>query len=207
MGMPTNGNGNLPINYKSAKIEYLSDDQLNALTQSFMDFFENGVGMLRKKRGRYWIVYLFLRFTGARLNEVLSIDDNTDIDFRNYEVKLITLKQRSKTFRIVPVPSQAISELATYLAQFPDAKGKVFKLIDRNFRVIFSKLGKKAGIPKDLAHPHILRHTRALELLRAGVPVTAVQALLGHASLTTTAIYLRLSGQEIKWILKEKGLI
>ena len=52
---------------------------------------------------------------------------------------------------------------------------------------------KHNGIPKELAHPHILRHTRAIELLRAGVPVTVVQDLLGHSALTTTAVYLRIS--------------
>ncbi|WP_456324098.1 tyrosine-type recombinase/integrase, partial [Desulfonauticus submarinus] len=61
--------------------------------------------------------------------------------------------------------------------------------------------------PRKLAHPHILRHTRAIELLRNGVPVTIVQDILGHSALTTTAIYLRISGQEAKGILKEKGLI
>ncbi|PMP92696.1 MAG: site-specific integrase [Desulfurella sp.] len=199
-------NGNLPMNYKTAKIEYLSEEQLNTLTQAFMDYYDKSI-KYRKARGKYWLTYLFLRFTGARLNEVLSINDNTDVDFRNSEVKLVTLKQRNKTFRIVPLPNQVISELATYLAQYPSEKGKVFKILDCNFRRRFYLIGEKAGLPKNLSHPHILRHTRAIELLRAGVPVTAVQALLGHSSLTTTAIYLRLSGQEIKWILKEKGLI
>ena len=43
--------------------------------------------------------------------------------------------------------------------------------------------------------------------LRAGVPVTIVQDILGHSALTTTAVYLRMSGQEAKGILREKGLI
>ncbi|CAD7775508.1 Tyrosine recombinase XerD [Candidatus Methanoperedenaceae archaeon GB37] len=63
---------------------------------------------------------------------------------------------------------------------------------------MFYERAKEADIPKDLAHPHILRHTRAIELLRAGVPVTIVQDLLGHSALTTTAVYLRISGQEAR---------
>ena len=55
-------------------------------------------------------------------------------------------------------------------------------------------------------HPHTLRHTRAVELLNAGIPVTAVQDLLGHSSLLTTAQYLRLSGQDIENMLRGKGL-
>ena len=37
--------------------------------------------------------------------------------------------------------------------------------------------------------------------------VTIVQDLLGHSSLNTTAIYLRMSSQEAKMILKDRGLI
>ena len=198
----------MSLAYKNTKIAYLSEDQLNAITQEFMDYYDKSDKNYRKKRGRYWIAFLFLKHSGARLNEVLSIDDNTDIDFRNSEVKLITLKQKKKTFRIVPLPANIISEVATFIAQFPDTKGTVFKgLKDSNFRKKFYELSQKAGLPKDISHPHILRHTRAIDLLKAGVPVTVVQDLLGHSSLTTTAIYLRISAQEAKWILKEKGFI
>jgi site-specific recombinase XerD len=57
------------------------------------------------------------------------------------------------------------------------------------------------------SHPHVLRHTRAMEMVRAGVPLTIVQQILGHANLNTTAVYLQFSGQEAKAILKERGLI
>jgi molybdate transport system regulatory protein len=86
-------------------------------------------------------------------------------------------------------------------------KGKVFKMTPMSFRRMFYLRCGEAGITGEVNHPHILRHTRAIELLRGGVPVTVVQDLLGHASLTTTAIYLRLSGQEAKSILKDKGFL
>ena len=150
-----------------------------------------------------------MRFSGARLGEVLAINDAIDIGFRNSEIKLKTLKRHhpGDHSRIVPVPSNVISEIATYLAEFPGQKGKIFKLDPGNFRRVFYARSKEAGIPKKLGHPHILRHSFAIELLKAGVPVTLVQDLLGHSSLNTTAIYLRISGQEARSILKEKGLI
>jgi len=74
---------------------------------------------------------LFLRYTGARISEVLNIDESRDIDFKN----------------------------------------------------------------------------SAIELLRAGIPVTAVQQLLGHAGLNTTAMYLKYSNIEIHGIMKTKGLL
>jgi len=75
------------------------------------------------------------------------------------------------------------------------------------FFLIYYIICQRAKIPQQLSHPHILRHTRAIELLRSGVPVTIVQDLLGHSSLNATAIYLRMSSQEAKMILKDRGLI
>jgi integrase len=199
-------NNHLPLNNQKTNISYLSPDQLDKLTESFLEYYEESE-RYRKARGRLWIVYLFLRYTGARLNEVLGINDTTDIDFRNNEVKIATLKQKKQIFRIVPIHIKAISELMLYLSQYPYMKGKIFKITDRGFQLGFKNICQIAKIPLELSHPHILRHTRAIELLRSGVPVTIVKDLLGHSSLNTTAIYLRMSAQEAKMILKDKGLI
>jgi len=199
-------NNHLPLNNQKTNISYLSPDQLDKLTESFLEYYEESE-RYRKARGRLWIVYLFLRYTGARLNEALGINDTTDIDFRNNEVKIATLKQKKQIFRIVPIHTKAISELMLYLSQYPYMKGKIFKITDRGFQLGFKNVCQIAKIPLELSHPHILRHTRAIELLRSGVPVTIVKDLLGHSSLNTTAIYLRMSAQESKMILKDKGLI
>lgn len=189
-------------------IKYLTEAQVNALTEVWQSWFDDTkTAGKRKQRGRYWLTFLFLRFTGARIGEVLAINDDVDVNFRTAEVKIHTLKRKKGTTRTVFVPSEVIAELATYLAEFPDMRGKVFKIQHANFRKKFYELAAKAGIPRDLAHPHVLRHTRAIEMLRAGVPVTIVQNQLGHAYLTTTAVYLRISGVEARQILKDKGLL
>ena len=196
--------GNIP--------NYLTESQLNNLIATFQAWYDDKSisNTKRRIRGRYWIVFLTLRFTGARISEVINIK-HEDIDFRNAEIRLITLKRHNPKkrgqYRIVPVPSNLTSEIANYIVEFPHMRDKVFKIDRSNFNKAFKERCLEAGIPKELAHPHILRHTRAIELLRAGVPVTIVQDLLGHSALTTTAIYLKISGQEAKGILKEKGLI
>ena len=200
-----------PIKVSSTPVQYLTEVQANSLTEAFEVWFDKSPSKAKRKiRGRYWLAYLVLRFTGARIGEVLRIDDTTDIDFRNAEIKLITLKRQNgkrKATRIVPVAANVTSEIATYIAEFPEQRGRVFRLDQGNFRRIFYDRAEEAGLPKELSHPHILRHTRAVELLRAGVPVTIVQDMMGHSALTTTAIYLKISGQEAKGILREKGLI
>ena len=195
---------------RTAAIQYLTEDQVNSLTGAFQEWYDSSPTKAKRiSRGRYWLTFLVLRFTGARLGEVLSLDDKIDIDFRNTEIRLITLKRHNSKAqtRVVPVPGNVTSEIATYIAEFPSQRGIVFKLDQGNFRRIFYDRAGAVNIPNDTAHPHILRHTRAIELLRAGVPVTVVQDILGHSALTTTAIYLKMSGQEAKGILKDKGLI
>ena len=195
---------------RTAAIQYLTETQVNSLTGAFQEGHDSSPTKAKRKlRGLYWLTFLVLRYTGARFGEALSIDEKIDIDFRNTGIRLIPLKRhnsRTQT-RIVPVPGNVINEIASYIAEFPDQKGIVFKLDQGNFRRIFYGRARTVDIPKDAAHPHILRHTRAIELLRASVPVTVVQDILVHSALTTTAIYLKIPGQEAKEILKDKGLI
>jgi len=191
---------------------HLNEDQLNKLTLKFQEFFDSASGSKSARtRGKYFLVYLILRYTGARISEVTALDDQRDIDYRSGDITLRVLKRRqagSKPPRkMSPVPLQAVNELARYLAQYPEMRGKVFNIDRSNFFRTFRELAKAASIPEDLCHPHVLRHTRALELVRAGVPLTIVQDLLGHASLNTTAGYLRFSGLEARQILKDRGFL
>jgi integrase/recombinase XerD len=56
-------------------------------------------------------------------------------------------------------------------------------------RKMFKRRAMKAGLEQRV-HPHGLRHSHAVELLRAGVPVGSIKAQLGHARVSTTSIYL-----------------
>ena len=68
-----------------------------------------------------------------------------------------------------------------------------------NEPIIFRMLqrrAKKAGLAKR-TYPHLFRHSRAVELLHAGVNVKAIQRFLGHTNLQVTSIYLEgLNGEE-----------
>jgi len=209
--------GNKIQPFESEVVYHLLPEELERLTKAFDEYYfaeENARPMHKRKaalRGRYRMVYLFLRWTGARLSEVLQIDEKRGLNLRDAEVTLRTLKRHSrkkkKMTRTVPIPEKLVSEYLMFTNSHPDMAGKVFKIKRTNFYKVFRELAIKAGIPEQLAHPHVLRHTRAIELLRNGVPVTAVQSILGHASLSTTAVYLRYSGMEIKQILKDRGVI
>ncbi len=204
--------GSPAFNQPWQNIDYLNEKQLKILTAKFQSFCHKAPGPWTARiRGRYFLIFLFLRYTGARISEVTGIDDQADVDYRAGDVTMAVLKRHNphkKNMRkMVSIPPLAVKKLARYLAQYPEMKGKAFAVDRSNFFGIFKKLALECGFPKTLAHPHILRHTRAMEMVRAGVPLTIVQQILGHANLNTTAVYLQFSGQEAKAILKDRGLI
>jgi site-specific recombinase XerD len=74
-------------------------------------------------------------------------------------------------------------------AVFVNARGR--PLGRMGFWKILRDLARAAGIPGRV-HPHALRHSFATHLLQGGADLRVVQELLGHASVTTTAIYTHL---------------
>jgi len=197
---------NVPSILESAgKIKFLTEQEVNALTAEFQKYYDDAYR--RKSAGRYWLTFLFLKYTGARVSEVLNIDDTKDIDYRYSRVKLLTLKRKKKVYRTIPVPVELINELLRYLAEYPDMKSKVFKLKYQNFYAKMKEIGKKAGISEDKLHPHVLRHTKAIELINVGIPLNHIQYFLGHASILNTSIYLSVTGKELEQVMKEKRLI
>ena len=107
----------------------------------------------------------------------------------------------------MPLPANVVAEFGRLIATWPELRGSLFRLHRSTVFQTFRARAEEAGIPKELRHPHVLRHTRAIELLRAGVPVSAVQQILGHADIGTTAVYLRFSGIEIRRIMQDRGLL
>ena len=196
----------------AAPIEHLESPQVARLTETFRLWYDEAPGgYIRRVRGRYWLAYLLLRFTGARIGEVLRVDDSRHIDFSSSEVWIPALGSQAlrATMRRVPVPPEVVVGVMAYLDEFPAMRGRVFALDQGNFRREFYRRAEEAEIPRNLSHPHILRHSRAVEMLRAGVPLTAVQDLLGHMLSSTTAIYLEIQRSDIsvRVILESKGLL
>jgi molybdate transport system regulatory protein len=185
-------------------IKYLDSEQLEALTESFRGWYRQATRPdIRRARGRVWLVYLVLRYTAARLGEVLAIDDRTDIDVDHAVVEFGADAQRlGEPLREVKLPEAAMAEIATYLENAEEMRGTVFQLDQGYVRRKFYERAKAIGLPRELGNPRVLRHSRAIELLRSGAPLQVVQNLLGHSSINLTAHYCDFSEEDLKRLVR-----
>ena len=159
-------------------IKYLTQSQLEILQNAFQSWLLTAKdGRSKQSRTRIWLLFLLLRYTGMRLGEATELDDRTDFDF---EQGLVCIG--GDTAREIPMPLELVNNLRSFF-EAPmslELRGQVFRLDHGYVRRIFSERGKGTSIPRELLNPRVLRHSRAVELLREGAPVVIVEAMLGY---------------------------
>jgi molybdate transport system regulatory protein len=110
---------------------------------------------------------------------------------------------RGEAEREVPIPEVLIEELSRFFdaPMSLELRGQVFRLDQGYVRRKFSERGAGTSIPRELLNPRVLRHSRAVELLRGGVPLVVVDAMLGHQSLPQSAQYVSYSDADTRRIM------
>ncbi|QLA15305.1 TOBE domain-containing protein [Desulfolutivibrio sulfoxidireducens] len=147
-------------------------------------------------RRRVRLIFLVIRHTGARLGEVLAIDDRTDIDLSGGV--LVFGGGEGEARREVRLPEVLSRELTRAMADpglFP-FHGRLFHLDQGFVRRKFYERATACGLQKDMANPSALRRSRAIELMRQGAPLLVVQKILGHSTPVLTASYLDFSEKD-----------
>ncbi len=149
-------------------------------------------------------IVLAMMTCGLRSQEVINLRLE-DVDFHKCQM-LVQGKGRRE--RVVPLCFQIMQVFEKYISMerpssccnsfFVILRGKVAgnKMNRESFRSFFRYHRNKSGIKK--AHPHEFRHVFASDLARAGVSISAIQMLLGHAEIKTSQIYIDLFIDDVR---------
>ncbi|GAO04092.1 site-specific tyrosine recombinase XerD [Anaeromyxobacter sp. PSR-1] len=143
--------------------------------------------------------------TGLRVSELVSLQLN-DV---NLETRVLVARGKGNKERIVPVGAPAAEAVKAYLAVarerllhgrrskdlFVTPRGG--RMTRQGFAKILDRCARRAGIRRRIS-PHKLRHSFATHLLEGGADLRAVQAMLGHADVSTTQIYTHVDRTHVK---------
>lgn len=139
--------------------------------------------------------------TGLRVSELCSLNR----DSINLERGEFSVRGKGGKIRPVFLSDSAKGTLMAYLKKRTDPEPALFvnqqtssRLTARSIQRIVKKYAIKAGIVGKRVSPHTIRHSFATDLLRANADLRAVQALLGHSSITTTQIYTHVTDPHLK---------
>lgn len=190
------------------QVDFLDPDEVERI------IFATQGSTLRNLRDRAILELLFS--SGLRVSELTSLDRQ----HINLEKEEFSVRGKGSKLRIVFISPSAKGALTRYLDHRTDTDAALFislpkkglineknrkrdtlRLTPRSVERIVKHYATKAGIVKDV-HPHTLRHSFATDLLINGADIRSVQAMLGHASITTTQIYTHVTNEHLKEIHK-----
>lgn len=148
-------------------------------------------------------LFEFLYATGARVSEATGAE-LIDIEL---EDRTALLHGKGGRQRVVPLGAFAIDAIEAYLPdrlmlrRSPDPGGVFLnarggRLTRQGVWTLLRRYGTKVGI--DDMSPHVLRHSMATHMVEGGADLRTVQEMLGHASISTTQVYTRVSPRHLQ---------
>ncbi len=140
-----------------------------------------------------------LYYTGCRVSEALKLTADR-VDTAAGEIVIQSLKKRSTTphYRPIPVPMEFMNDLAVVHALKSQIKNRLWTWSRSHTWRLVKATMIEAGINPDMPYStgKGLRHAFGIHAVSSGVPLNIVQLLMGHASMSTTAIYVDAVGEE-----------
>jgi site-specific recombinase XerD len=142
---------------------------------------------------------------GLRAEELVDLD----VGSLDFDAEQVRVEGKGGKTRFVPVGEHALAAIARYLerargaldagageqALFLSKTGRRLSTSDVRRRL---RTWARHAASQGAVHPHALRHSFATHLLEGGADLRAIQALLGHASISTTQVYTRVESARLR---------
>jgi integrase/recombinase XerD len=204
----------LAIGFKrtiSRSVDHLDEAEIRAIIEGISDSKPNA------ERDRALFMLMFN--TGARVQEMVSL--KTD-DLRLDPPCSVRLMGKGRKERICPLWPQTVNAIRRYLKEKPETLGVASQVLFLNHRdtpltrfgarLILQRHVKhaakaKQSLQRKRIHPHSMRHSAAMHLLRAGVDLSTIAHWLGHSCISTTNKYLALDLEAKRSALDKAGPI
>lgn len=160
--------------------EYLDVEQVREL-----------INICRTLLERVLVTVLF--DTALRISELLNLELR-DVD---YAGKMLTVTSKGGQRQSVNISENALAVLGEWIENRGHSGKRVFMDIDYQYaRLLLKRLGKRIGVE---LRPHLLRHSRAIHMLKGGAQPYVVQQHLRHKNIATTLnIYGRFATTDLK---------
>lgn len=170
-----------------------------------------------RKGRRDHAILVLLYDSAARVQELIDL---TVRDIRLEQPATAALHGKGRKTRIIPISMKTASILERYLKESGYLDGtaaldlplftnsRKSKLTRAGVAHILAKYVKSMStrdwqyVPESVS-PHSLRHSKAVHLLRSGVPLIYIRDFLGHVSVTTTEIYAKVDSEETRKALED----
>lgn len=153
---------------------------------------------------------LFLLHTGLRLSEVIALEMG-DVQVSERKGSALVRQGKGNKERRVPLNAEARKALSDWLAVRPQSDSSFLwvaveanegnGLSGRTVQRVLRRYGQDAGIEN--LTPHVLRHSFSKNLADNGVGLEKIAALLGHANLNTTRIYITPDDRDLERAVEE----
>lgn len=180
--------------------------RLNRLEQAFRRWAKAATRPdVRLSRKRILLIFLLIRWTGAKLNEVLALNPFQDIDPDRQAVVFGNADATpDRPPREVQMPERLSQEIQAALEDtaFKQSLGSLFNVDPGHVRRKFYERASACGFPKELAGPDAIRKSRAVEMMQNNLPLPVVQKILGHSTPNLTAAFVSFSDEDIRQVTR-----
>ena len=173
---------------KVVVIDYLTKEELTT--------YLNVISTKNRKGIRDYTLINLMYDSAARVEEMTNIKVN-DLNLGNNPS--VMLYGKGKKYRTVPICNSTRDLLIKYIELFKLNNfeylfmgNKHSKCSTKMITHIVNKYAEISKINKNI-HPHVFRHTRAMHMIEADIPLVYIRDILGHKEISTTEIYAKVN--------------